>query len=154
MSCDANEAVVRCFYEELWNEWRLDVAEEIVSAGIRFRGSLGSDLVGRENFKGYVETVRVAFPDWHNRIDEILATEDRVVTRMAWSGTHRGRFGGIEPTGAQVKYCGAAFFRLAGGMIEEAWVVGDTQELWRSLGTAASSPPPKGSGPHGPAHGR
>lgn len=26
------------------------------------------------------------------------------------------------------------FFRLAGGRIEDAWVVGDTQELWRALG--------------------
>ncbi len=64
MSCGSNEAVVRRFYEELWNEWRLDVAEEIISSGIRFRGSLGTTHVGREAFKGYVETVHAAFPDW------------------------------------------------------------------------------------------
>lgn len=112
----------------------LDVAEEIVSVGLRFRGSLGTTLVGREEFQRYVKTIRRAFPDWHNQIDEILATGDRVVTRMTWNGTHRGLLGEIEPTGAHVEYCGAAFFRLSGGMIEEAWVVGDTQELWRALG--------------------
>ena len=84
----------------------------------------------------YVEAVRGAFPDWRNRIDEILAVEDRVVARMTWSGTHRGRLGEIEPTGAHVEYCGAAFFRLAAGAIEEAWVVGDTHALWRALGAA------------------
>lgn len=130
----ANESTIRRFYKELWNGWRLDLADEIVSETIRFRGSLGTTLVGRDDFKDYVETVRVAFPDWHNRIDEILAADDRVVTRMTWSGTHRGVLGDIEPTGARVEYCGAAFFRLSSGMIEEAWVVGDTQELWRSLG--------------------
>ena len=82
----------------------------------------------------YVETARVAFPDWHNRIDELLAVSDRVVTRMTWSGTHEGRLGDIEATGARVEYVGTAFFRLAQGVIEEAWVVGDTQELWRALG--------------------
>jgi steroid delta-isomerase-like uncharacterized protein len=129
-----NEAVVRRFYDELWNHWRLDLAEEIVSATIRFRGSLGASLSGRDELKRYVETVRAAFPDWENRIDEMLGIGDRVVTRMTWSGTHRGVLDGVEPTGSHVEYCGAAFFRLADGVIEEAWVVGDTQELWRALG--------------------
>lgn len=46
---------------------------------------------------------------------------------MTWTGTHRGPLGSVEPTGAKVEYPGAAFFRLANGLIEEAWVVGDTQ---------------------------
>lgn len=141
MASDANEAVVRRFYEELWNEWNLDVATEIVAIDVRFRGSLGGFThVGREEFKRYVATVRAAFPDWHNRIDEILASGDRVATRMTWSGTHSGPLGEIEPTGAHVEYCGAAFFRLSADVIEEVWVVGDTQELWRALGKLDSPP--------------
>ncbi len=93
--------MIRRVYDELWNEWNLDLAEEIVSATVRFRG--------------------------------LLAVEDRVVARMTWTGTHRGPLADIEPTGARVTYAGAAFFRLADGVIEEAWVVGDTQELWRAL---------------------
>jgi steroid delta-isomerase-like uncharacterized protein len=133
MSEAANEAVVRRFYAELWNEWRLDVADEIVSAEVRFRGSLGAEVTGLAELERYVETVRSAFPDWHNRVDEILALGDRVVTQMSWSGTHRGALGEIAPSGARVEYRGAAFFRLSDGLIEEAWVVGDTQELWRAI---------------------
>jgi predicted ester cyclase len=110
------------------------VADEIIAEGVRFRGTLGSTLEGRDAFKGYVETVRRAFPDWHNRIDEIICCGERVVTRMTWSGTHKGNLIEIGPTGARVEYVGAAIFRLADGRIEEAWVVGDTQELWRALG--------------------
>ena len=134
MSGDLNEAVVRRFYEELWNGWRLDTASEIVAVDVRFRGSLGSEAGGREQFLRYVEQVRGAFPDWHNRIDEIIVSGNRVVTRMTWTGTHRGSLADFPATGAHVEYCGAALFRLAHGMIEEAWVVGDTQELWRALG--------------------
>lgn len=129
-----NEAIVRRFYDELWNEWRLGAADEIVSPAIRFRGSLGTTATGREEFIRYTETVRAAFPDWHNRVDELLCSGDRVATQMTWSGTHRGDLGGIAATGERVEYVGAAFFRLADGLIEEAWVVGDTQELWRVLG--------------------
>jgi len=134
-----NEALIRRFYDELWNRWQLGLADELVSDALRFRGSLGSVSEGREDFKRYVEVVRAAFPDWHNRVDEMLAVDDRVVTRMTWSGTHRGVLGAIEPTGAHVEYSGAAFFRLSGGLIEEAWVVGDTQELWQALGLLSPS---------------
>jgi steroid delta-isomerase-like uncharacterized protein len=135
----ANETIVRRFYDELWNRWRLEVADEIVSDTLRFRGSLGTVHEGRDDFKRYVEGVRAAFPDWHNRVDEILADGNRVVTRMTWRGTHRGPLGDVEPTGARVEYAGAAFFRLDGGLIEEAWVVGDTRELWRALGMPPST---------------
>lgn len=130
----ANEVTIRRFYDELWNEWRLDLADELISPVVRFRGSLGTTATGRGEFKRYAETVRAAFPDWHNHVDELLLNDDRVVTRMTWSGTHRGNLGEIAATGARVEYVGAAFFRLADGLIEEAWVVGDTQELWRALG--------------------
>ena len=131
---EINKAVVSRFYDEVWNRWNLEVVDEILGKNLRFRGSLGSTLHGRTDFKHYVETVRAAFPDWHNRIDEMLAVADRVVTRMTWSGTHEGRFRDIQATGVRVEYAGAAFFRLSEGIIEEAWVVGDTQELWRALG--------------------
>lgn len=130
----ANETTVRRFYGELWNQWRLDLADKLLTESIRFRGSLGSVLTGRDEFREYAEAIRTAFPDWHNRIDEILAVDDRVITRMTWTGTHRGLFQGIEPTGARVEYPGAAFFRLTDGVIAEAWVVGDTQMFWRALG--------------------
>jgi steroid delta-isomerase-like uncharacterized protein len=131
---DVNGKIVERFYYELWNAWDLSVADEILAEDVRFRGTLGSTLEGREAFRGYVETVRRAFPDWHNRIDETISCGDRVVTRMTWNGTHEGRLMDVEPTGTRVEYVGAAIFRLSEGRIVEAWVVGDTQELWRALG--------------------
>jgi predicted ester cyclase len=133
-----NQKIIQRFYHELWNAWVLPVADEILAKDVRFRGTLGLTLEGREAFKSYVETVREAFPDWHNRIDEIISCGDRVVTRMTWSGAHRGKLQDVEPTGARVEYVGAAIFRLSHGVIEEAWVVGDTQKLWRALGKLAT----------------
>ena len=129
-----NEEVVERFYRELWDRWDPGAADEILAEDLRFRGTLGPTLRGREAFKGYVETVRRAFPDWHSRIDETISCGDRVVTRMTWSGTHEGELAGVGPTGARVEYVGAAIFSVSAGRIEEAWVVGDTQELWRALG--------------------
>jgi steroid delta-isomerase-like uncharacterized protein len=129
-----NEAVIERFYHEMWNGWDFAVVDEIVAPDVRFRGSLGSTLEGLEEFKAYMESVRAAFPDWHNRIDEMIVAGDRVVTRMTWSGTNTGELLGVEPTGKRVEYVGAAIFRLTHGKIEDGWVVGDTQELWKQLG--------------------
>jgi steroid delta-isomerase-like uncharacterized protein len=134
---DANIAVVRRFYEELWNRGDLAVAHELLEPDIRFRGSLGTLIEGLRAFMRYVEQTRAAFPDWHNRIDELIATDEKVVARMTWTGTHRGEFLGVRPTGRTVTYVGAGIFQVRQGKIQEGWVVGDTQELWRALGVLA-----------------
>ena len=130
---EANRRVIERFYRDLWNRWDLTVADEIVAEHVRFRGSLGTSIAGRDAFKRYVASIREAFPDWHNQVDEVIACGDRVVTRMTWTGTHRGALAGVEPTGRLVTYVGVAIFRLSDGRIDEAWVVGDTQELWKAL---------------------
>lgn len=129
-----NEAVIRRFYEELWNRWELGVADEIVASNVCFRGSLGTSVVGVEAFKDYVGQVRAAFPDWQNHIDELIAADDKVIARLTCSGTHSGDLFGIPPTDRRVVYVAAAIFQLRAGRIKDAWVVGDTQELWRTLG--------------------
>lgn len=138
---ELNKAVIRRFYDELWNRWDLPVAEEIIAPDIRFRGSLGTSLTGIEQFKRYVEQVHAAFPDWHNRVDELIAEGEKVVARITWHGTHSGDLFGVAPTGSHVTYVGAAIFRLRDGKIQEGWVVGDTQELWRALGVFSAPSP-------------
>jgi steroid delta-isomerase-like uncharacterized protein len=135
----SSELLVRRFYDELWNDWRLHLVDELLSENIRFRGSLGSVCEGRAAFRDYVRRVRDAFPDWHNQIDELFSTGDRAAARLTWTGTHAGEFLGIPPTGRRVSYVGAALFRVAGGRIADAWVVGDTQRLWQAIGQPPES---------------
>lgn len=128
-----NEAIVRRFYCELWDENKRELLDALVAEDLRFRASMGAIINGRAAFGRYIDTVHTAFPDWRHSIDELFAIDDRVITRMTWTGTHQGPLGRVEATGARVRFVGA-FFRLANGVIQEGWVVGGTQELWRALG--------------------
>jgi steroid delta-isomerase-like uncharacterized protein len=139
VSVERNRAVIRRFYDEFWNQWNLDVANEILAPDVRFRGSLGTTLAGVDAFKGYVEQVRTAFPDFQNQVDDLIAEDDKIVTRMTWTGTHSGELFGIAATGRRVTYVGAGIFHLLDAKIQEAWIVGDTQELWRTLGVIPES---------------
>jgi predicted ester cyclase len=152
-----NRGLIRRYYEELWNEWNLALADEIISPEITFRGSLAVTVRGLDGFKSYVALVRNAFPDFHNTIEELVAEGDRVAARL----TYRGELFGIAPTSIAVTYAGAAIFRIRSKKIVDGWVLGDTAALMRQLaaapahggggspgsGAAGAGAPPAGSPP-------
>ena len=133
MSVEHNKALVRRYYEELWNRWDFALADAILGEGLDFRGSLGVRVMGRAGFKDYLRTVRRAFPDFYNRVEELIAEGDRVVARLTYIGTHQGELLGIGATGRRVSYAGVAIFRIAEGCIVEGWVLGDLHGLVRQL---------------------
>jgi steroid delta-isomerase-like uncharacterized protein len=133
MDTGEHKNLVRRYYEALWNHWEFAQADELIAEGIAFRGSLGQTVQGREGFKEYMRTVRRAFPDFHNRLEELVAEGDRVVARLTYTGTHAGELLGIPPTGRRVSYEGVALFRVASGQIAEGWVLGDLYGLVAQL---------------------
>lgn len=133
MSAAQNKALVRRYYEEMWNRWDFALADEIIGEGLVFRGSLGVSVEGREGFTEYMRTVRWAFPDFHNHVEELIAENDRVAARLTYAGTHQGELFGIGATGRRVSYVGVALFRISEGRIVEGWVLGDVHGLVRQL---------------------
>ena len=125
-----------CRYYEMWNRWDFALADELIAENISFRGSLGVEVRGREGFKGYMRAVCAAFPDFHNRIEELIAEGDKVAVRLTYTGTHRGELFSIRPTGRQVSYAGMAMFRIVEGRIVEGWVLGDIHGLVQQLSDA------------------
>lgn len=113
MSLEFNKALIRRYYDDLWNKWDLSVADEILSPDISFRGSLRVSVQGMEGFKQYVTMVRSAFPDFHNSVEDLIAERDTVVARLTYRGTHRGELFSIAPTGNRVTYAGIAIFKIA-----------------------------------------
>jgi steroid delta-isomerase-like uncharacterized protein len=133
MQAESHKELVRRYYEALWNRWDLALADELIADTIIFRGSLGISVQGREGFKEYMQAVRAAFPDFHNRIEELIAENDRVAARLTYTGTHQGELLGIAPTGRRVNYAGVALFRVVDNRIAEGWVLGDVHGLLQQL---------------------
>lgn len=133
MSAEANRALVETFYNVMWNTWSEETARAILTADIDFRGSIGLHVTGHEGFLGYMQTIRDAFPDFHNHIEDIIATGDRAVARLTYSGTHRGELLGRAPTGRRIEYAGVAMFTMDAGCISKVWVLGDLWGLMQQL---------------------
>ncbi|MDH4353425.1 MAG: ester cyclase [Actinomycetota bacterium] len=128
----AHDLVSR-FYADMWNPFDVSVLDDLVTDDVRFRGSLGDDLVGREALAGYVRGIQAAFPDFHNEVVELLADQDRAAARLRYTGTHRGEVLGVHGTGRRVSYDGAAFFTFEGDRVSAVWVLGDRWALRQQL---------------------
>lgn len=126
--------IVTRYYEELWNLWHFELIPELIAPDITFRGSLGIDVSGRDGFRGYMETVRTAFPDFHNTIEEMIVEGDRVAARLSYRGTHLGPLLGVQPTKRPIAYSGVAIFHLREQQIVSGWVLGDAVSLWHQIG--------------------
>lgn len=130
---DENKALVRRFYEEIWNHGDLSVVPAILSSELEFRGSLGPAMTGHAPFEAYVHRVTAALGDYHCRVETMVAEGVQVVARMTFSGAHEGPFLGYPPTGRQLSWAGAAFFTVEQGLISAVWVLGDLQSLEQQL---------------------
>jgi predicted ester cyclase len=79
--------------------------------------------------------LKAAFPDAHWEILELIAEGDAVAMHVAWSGTHRGPFMGLEPTGRSFSDVHHVYlFRVRGGKVTEYKAVRDDVSLMRQLG--------------------
>jgi steroid delta-isomerase-like uncharacterized protein len=125
--------LVERFYNVVWNQADEVEARRILSGDFRFRASLGPELRGPGGFIAYLRSVRVALPNFICAIEDVIETENRAAARMRFRGTHRGKFFGIEPTGRDIHWAGAAFFTVRDGHISELWVLGDVEAVRRQL---------------------
>ncbi|HVB33026.1 MAG TPA: ester cyclase [Patescibacteria group bacterium] len=133
MAPEANKELIRRYYEELWNAWRFDLADELIDPEVRLRGSLGRMVAGRGGLVSYMKHVQGIFPDFYNTIEALVAEDDRVAAQITYSGTHRGEIFGIAPTGRRIRYSGAGIFQISSGRIVEGWVLGDLANLLLQL---------------------
>jgi steroid delta-isomerase-like uncharacterized protein len=75
-----------------------------------------------------------AFPDLHIDAEDMIAEEDKVVGRNVVTGTHRGDYMGLPPTGKPVTYNEIFILRFIKGRIAEIWGVVDVLSQLKQLG--------------------
>jgi len=134
MSTEQNKAAERRIIEGL-NKGDLAIVNELFAADYVYHGpaSLG-EARGPEGFKQLVKMIYSGFPDFHMAIEDMVGEGEKVVTRATYSGTHKGEFVGIAPTGKQVSFTGALIARFVDGKEVEAWEELDMLSFMQQLG--------------------
>ncbi len=89
---------------------------------------------GREGVRQNLEMLLRAFPDLRVEIEQIIANEDSVVTRLRATGTHKGNFAGIASTNKSVVLQGCSVFEIRNGKAIRGRIYADNATLFQQLG--------------------
>jgi steroid delta-isomerase-like uncharacterized protein len=139
MPVKQNKSIVRRFYQELWNERDLAVADQIFAPECvthQLSSGMETETAPRdpETVKNHVTYWVDAFPDLRFEVEELLAEEDKVVSRSVMHGTHEGQWHGVAPTGKKVTIRMVVIHRIANGQIAEDWVLVESFGFFQQLG--------------------
>lgn len=113
---DVNKRKVRQFFDEVLNEGRLELIDELVAKD--FIGRLGCGafaLNGPDGVRQFVSHRRMACPDLYTQIEDQIAEDDRVVIR--WRTTARQPHPAVAtpPIGRCARCDGITIIRLLAG---------------------------------------
>ena len=93
-----NKAIVRRFYEEVWNKRKLEVVDELVSPSHALNDpDVSGSQTGPELYKRRVVEFTASSPDLRYTIEDMIAEKGKVVVCWTISGTHKGEFMDILP---------------------------------------------------------
>ncbi len=113
---EENKAIIRRFYEEVWNSGRLELVDELVSPVFVNHGLGFVEGDEREAFKHTINRVRDEL-NFRQTIEELIAEGDTVVARV--SG--HGETGGKASRSEGIDRIGAIIWKLRNGQITERW---------------------------------
>jgi predicted ester cyclase len=130
-------AVLRRMFEEIINQGRLEVADELFAEDFVDHGPMG-DMHGRETFKAMVGQWRNAVPDVHCEVENVFGDGDMVGWLVRTTGTHTGEGLGVPPTGKPFETVSANIGRFRDGLAAEHW---SEQGMLAFLGQIGVLPP-------------
>lgn len=130
-----NVALAHRWFEEVWNNKRLDAIDEMADTKAVGQGqTLHDGLINLEEFRAFAAHLQGAFPDLRLVIDDTVAQGDRVVVRWRLDMTHTGSFLRYTATQKKVNVSGITILRIANGKIVAGWDKWDQLGLLEQIG--------------------
>lgn len=132
---EQNKQLVRRFYEEVENQGKLEVVDELFDPAFRdvYNTGRAVPVEGLEGVKRLATSLRESM-DMHLTIEDLIAEGDKVVARLTSRSTHKTEIMGVAPTGKQIEAQLVEIFRVANGKLVERWVFVDRLPMLRALG--------------------
>jgi steroid delta-isomerase-like uncharacterized protein len=133
---ETNKALMRRWFEEVWNKGRADAVTEMMSEDCVNHGLSGdadNPLRGASGFLPFHTQFREAFPHIEVVVEDALAEGDKVAVRCSVRGKHEGDSLGFKATEAMVDFDGIAIARVKDGMFVESWNSFDFARMYRQL---------------------
>jgi steroid delta-isomerase-like uncharacterized protein len=136
MSVEHNKAVVERFFEEVFNNKKVELLDELVASDVIDHNKIIFAQPGGPG--GVAEGIRMllgAFPDLSAVVERLVGEEDYVVAQVRMAGTNTGPYPRVpEPTGRRTEWDSMLMFRMEDGKIAELWGTSDRMGMLTQLG--------------------
>ena len=134
---EQNKGLVKRMYE-VWEKGDFEAYKEVVAPEyVWYLPSRSNEPKSREETIEFGKMLHNGFPDFAYSIEELIAVEDRVISRFIFRGSHEGEFQGIPATGNKIEISGIMMTRIENGKIvedrEEFEALGFMQQLGMEL---------------------
>jgi predicted ester cyclase len=130
---EQNKAIVRRFYEEVFNQGQESVLDEIIAPNYLDYGH-NPPGQGIEGAKADFHGGAAYFSNPHFVIDDLIASGDQVVARWTGTLTHTGEFMGVPASDKSVTLTGISIYRVADGKLLETRNAVNWLDLLQQLG--------------------
>jgi predicted ester cyclase len=136
-----NTQTIRTLYEEVLNEGRLELLDQIAWPDHLEHNPFPQQGQGAEGLKQRASMVRAAFNPRFT-LKHVIAEGDKVAIMWSNEGTHVGDWFGFAPTGKNVTAHGVDVFLLRDGRLAEHWDVVDITDFLAKVGVLPDSTAP------------
>jgi steroid delta-isomerase-like uncharacterized protein len=133
MSTEQNKELVRRCFEAI-NGGDFAAARDLFAREYRLHVSYSPVPLDRDAAVASWGPFFAAFPDLHHAIEHSIAQGEWVVAHLAITGTHRGDFMGVPPTGKAITSSSISFFRCANGRVIEQRTQFDAVAMMQQIG--------------------
>jgi steroid delta-isomerase-like uncharacterized protein len=141
MGSEANKRSARRYYDEVLNEGRTELLDELAASDYDEHDPLPGQGTGRQGLKDRVSVLRQALGQTFT-VEDVIAEGDRVAVRWSATGRHVGDFMGMPPSGRSFTIAGIDVHRFQDGRMAEHWHVVDQLAMLQQLGVI---PQPEGA---------
>ena len=119
-----NEAIAHRFHMDIFQQGKLEVADEILASDFVWRNPIIPPELqrGPESVKKIASQARDAMQDLRISHDDTIAKGDKVMIRWTLTGTAKRELFGIPPSDKPTSVIGFDLFRISSeGKIVEMW---------------------------------
>jgi steroid delta-isomerase-like uncharacterized protein len=135
MSKAENLEILTTFAEAV-NSGRFELFKDSVAAENIDHDPAPGQVAGPEGYRAFFSGLRSAFPDLRVALDTLVADEDSIAIAYTLTGTQKGCFMGVPPTGRTMKIRGLQISKFRHGKMVERWGSSDELGLLQQLGAA------------------
>jgi steroid delta-isomerase-like uncharacterized protein len=135
----SNEALIRRWFAEVWNQNRLAAVDELAAPDAVVHGLSedGRPRVGPAHFLDFIRSFRSALGDIRVTVEDVLSDGDRTAARLTLRATHTGDGFGFPASGRPVVATAIVIARWRDGRIVEGWNEFDAAGMLRQINAPA-----------------